>query len=216
MKSIRLIITLLLLVGCGAVFGQSQPTKASIMEDAFGAIRAEMVRDACNILEYNDPSLLSKISNQSINAFDKELETRSKDNPDDLTVRYLQLIVRDASNAAGGGLGGDDLSIYQTRINKFRTGLKTAYETGDRLKTLFGENPEKLEAKRSAITANDSKYLGEIDILFKECQNYNSLYADGKLDEYKGNVFKVVGPPPLLLNPNKKTSQHQLKRVKSK
>lgn len=191
MKSIRWIITLMFMVGYCVAFGQGTP-KASIMEDAFGAIRAEMVRDACDILEYNDQPLLGKITNKSIIAFDKELETRLKANPDDISARYLQLIVRDASNAAGGGLGGDDLSIYQTRINKFRTGLKTAFETGDRLKNLFGEDPEKLEAKRNAITANDSKYLGKIDILFKECQTYNKLEADGKLDDYKGQVFKPL------------------------
>ena len=191
MKNIRWIITLLFVVGYGAAFGQGT-TKASIMEDAFGAIRAEMVRDACDILEYNDQPLLGKITNKSIIAFDKELETRLKANPDDITARYLQLIIRDASNAAGGGLGGDDLSIYQTRINKFRTGLKTAFEIGDRLKNLFGEDPEKLEAKRNAITANDSKYLEKIDILFKECQTYNKLEADGKLNEYLGQVFKPL------------------------
>lgn len=192
MRYLRWIITILLVVGYGSVFGQSQPNKASIMEDAFGAIRAEMVRDACNILEFDnqDAICLIKNSNQSINAFDNALMAKIEVS-DDLTTKYLHYIISDAHKTAGK-LSGDQLDRYETGIKNFRSRILFGYEEGDRLKTLFGDDTGKLAEKKDQINKNNQRYIDTIIALVGECKTYNELEANGKLNEYKGSVFRPL------------------------
>lgn len=198
MKSKRWVTTLMLLAGWAAAFGQQTPTKASLMEEAFGAIRAEMVRDACSILEFSDNNAIQLITNKSISRFYNEISSRSKANPDDLQLRCLYLIIGDANHKAGG-LGGEELSNYQTRINGFRAGLKEAYFC--RLRILYGNNPEILRSKENLINNYDNLYLVEIDNLIKECQDFDKFEAEGRLDLYSGTVFK-----PLIMENNKRNA----------
>lgn len=158
-----------------------------------------MVRDACDILEFDDKDAIRLITNKSITPFCHEIESRLNANPDNLQLRYLYLIIGDA-NYQAGGLGGDEIN-NKIIINRFRLGLKKAYFGNDRLDNLYGNNPEKLRSKKNLINHNDMVYLDKIDNLFKECQDFNKLEAEGRLNLYNGIVFK-----PLMENKKRNAS----------
>ena len=191
MKNIRWIIALVLFIGCGTAFGQTQ---SSIMADKFGEIRAKMVRDACSIVGYNNTEVMNLIDNSSIMKFDTQLsnaanaEIKNKE-------WYLHLIIGEA-NANVGALKGSQLLDYQTKINKFRSQLKLAYTHGNRLDSIYKDNPSIISDKNREIGKKDGEYMDAIQALVEECQFYIDCEADGNTEEYlrryKDGAFKAL------------------------
>lgn len=191
MKNIRWILALLLLVVYGSVFGQSQPTKASIMEDAFGAIRAGMVKDACEILNYHDQKVIGKITNNSIEGFCTEIENRKKESN---KLKNLRNIIGDARNKVQG-LSGEDISDYKSKMNRFRSQLEAALNES-RIREALSDDESDMSIDNRVETANTlvKRYLGEngsradeINLLVDECEcfnrdkeEYKTKYPDGR------------------------------------
>ena len=192
MKNIRWIIILLLVVGGGAVLGQQ--TQSSIMADKFGEIRANMVRDACSIVGYNDNEVINLIENSTIMKFDNQLSKAA--NSDNKNIEwYLHLIIGKA-NENVGPLQGNQLLDYQTKINKFRSQLKVAYTYGNRLDSIFKDNPAIINEKNREINKKDGEYMSAIKALVDECQFYIDCEGDGNtnayLTRYPNGAFKPL------------------------
>lgn len=186
MKNIRWIITLMLLVGYGSVFGQQTQTKASIMKKSFGAIRADMVKDACNILEYDDKKVIDLITDTDILSFDNKLKANMNSSQRNKEW-YLHYILGDANDKIGA-FGGDQLNTYENQITNFRLQLSRAYTQYGKsysLDSLWKDDPDKLQKKKRDIGKNDSKYMTLITDLKNECECYLNCERNNDFSEYK-------------------------------
>ena len=76
MKNIRWIIALLLLVGYGSAFGQQ--TKEQILKNEFKRLQVEMVNDAREIMNYDNPDAIAKLNGNDFYGFYNILEADDK------------------------------------------------------------------------------------------------------------------------------------------
>lgn len=193
MKNIRWIIALALFMGYGVSMGQTQ-SQSSIMADKFGEIRAKMVRDACSIVGYNNTEVMGAINNSSIMGFDTKLSNAA--NADIKNKEwYLHLIIGEA-NENVGALKGNQLLDYQTKINRFRAQLKNAFTHGNRLDSIYKDNPSIINDKIKEIGNKDREYMDAIQALVDECNFYIACEADGNTEEYlkqyNNGAFKAL------------------------
>ena len=105
MRKIALIVLGSLL---GHISLQAQPEEAALV-DQYGAIRAEMVKEACRIVGVNDTALLNLIKNNSIQSFKLKVKNDT-----------LKNILKDVK-----ALSGKDISVYDSNMRETRRLLVT-------------------------------------------------------------------------------------------
>ena len=187
MKNIRWIVVLLLLVGGGAVFGQQ--TKAKIMEYQFGRIRANMVKDACDILEYNDQSVIGKLFDDptTIKYFCNALDAKKNADTSDLKLKNLSFIIGDVRQKVGG-LDGANVNEYKNKINEFNNQLYKAFTPNRIREALKNDNSDiPIDTRFATAQTLVGRYFGKggsytdtIALLVEECECYNQGF-----DKYK-------------------------------
>jgi len=183
MKNIRWIIALLLLVGYGSAFGQQ--TKESVMIEMFGEIREEMVKDACEVLEYKNQEVINSIKPNTISTFSNSLQSEINSNNN---AKYLYYIIGDASY--GVSFSGDNVDAYEAQIKKFRDQLNKAY-TKERLQSVFGEEGSVVRTKQNLIKNYFEHYDDVISDCVEECKCYNRNDEEYK-KKYPDGRFKDV------------------------
>lgn len=193
MKNIRWIITLMLLVGGGAVLGQ-QMTMEEALINSFGKIRMEMVQSACEVLDYKDKSVIDKLNENRITDFCNALDAQKNANPNDATLKALSTIIGDVRKKVKG-LDGEDYVEYESRTRKFREELYKAF-TRERLVSVFGDDDMLIRSKQNLISnyfGEDKVYDKDITNLVQECRSFIADPNQYKTDYPNGHFKNVTG-----------------------
>lgn len=193
MKSIRLIITLLLLVGYVTGFGQ-QPSREQFqnsIKQAYGNLCKKMILDACDIVEFNDESIKAQVTDRDVTVFCTSLGKLAKEG--NKNAEILKLIIEGANSRAKllVGMDYDSYEEYNSKIILFRGDLLKAYTEGNRLSVLFQDDAV-CENKRSSITGNNIDYQYAIERLMKQCQCFEECLQKNNFDPYKNEYGKGV------------------------
>ena len=142
MKKIHLLVLFSVLC-TGSLWAQLTD---SVLVDYYGAIRADMVRTVCQIVGYQDDSVLQKISNQSLTEFNNCIKQQDT----------LSVILKYAKT-----LGGDKVDVYCNNLRDTRRDFN--YQLG-------GFFPSREKEIGEAFNG----YIQIIDDLTKECNTFNS------------------------------------------
>lgn len=166
MKSKIILLGFVLAVSASVAFGQ-EPTKATIMENAFGRIRAEIAKEACDAFDYKNKEVTKKITPKSLNKFAEDLK---KDTTCDKAL-YTCLTPVPPITATGD-------------LDKCR---KTV---GDYLDKVSDGCKDKDTSWVSGIREDIGKLVAECE-LFAQCEQSGD-YAAYKSEYQKGKFKEVV------------------------
>ncbi len=160
----------------------------SVLIDYYGKIRADMVRDVCQFVGFQNDSLLKKIKNASL----KEFKTNIAKN--DTLIK----IINEARS-----LDGTDIVKYQKSMRETRRAFR------DKLVSYYPNREGEIEEMLL-------KYMKEIDGLTEECftfsqdkEHYLSKYPNGKFYKFfdgvgdKNQIAKTDSNTKSISTPNK-------------
>ena len=160
------------------------------LEECYGQVRADLVRETCCIVGYKNESVISKIENSSLKIF---LDSLNGDNSQQKLYKSVK-----GSNKA---LSGTNISTYDTNIRQIRVQLQ---------KNLIENYSDKSEVVIQRLNPFDKK----IEQLTTECYAYNkSIAGDGGTsykNQYPNGLFVSLLPTsgtPIGTNFNENTGQ---------
>ena len=147
---------------------------ASTLEDCYGEIRANIVRDVCIIVGFDKSDVMDSIKTESLEPFYKELKKESDFNE-------LYSILYESRQP----LVGINVADYDSEIKAFRKSVEIK---------LLEVSPDE---KRDLIIQRLGRYIPQIDSLTKECDSFNGSVSDdyaSYVDEYKSGRFISLVP----------------------
>lgn len=139
---------IILVMAIFAIQGYAQ-LKSSGLEERYGQIRADIVKDACRITEYTNNVAIGKITPKSLNGFYEELEK-------DTCGNKLYSILK----ASHKNLSGTNVLKYDTLMTCYRNDIEV---------NLLKAYPD----KRDIILKSMGAYIDKIHKLTEECNRLN-------------------------------------------
>jgi hypothetical protein len=192
MKNIRWIIALLLLVGYGAAFGQTE--EQQILKKEFMRIQAGMVKDACDIMDYNNEEVRKKLDPNSFNVitFSTALKTDPNIKKKKSKESFLLKIIEEA-NGSGTlpSITGTNYSKDLQTINAFKDNLKNAFKREDGYNLSCFTRKD----KQSKLTIVENKYKeweSSINQLDQDYQAFTIAKTTEQWDSYILNTSHTL------------------------
>ena len=187
MKNIRWIITLLLILGYGAAFGQQ--TKEQILKNEFKRLRVEMVNDAREIMNYDNPDAIAKLNGNDFYGFYNILEADDKANENKTKENYLKAIIGDANYGLHGKDFTGDFSTDKVLISTFSRQLKEAFEK-DNWNRISCFKKDEREGKKSLVNSKSIAWGNRIQQIENDYNAYITAESNS-LPVYLSNAGNV-------------------------
>lgn len=184
MKNIRWIITLLLLLGYGAAFGQQ--TKEQILKNEFKRLRVEMVNDAREIMNYDNPDAIAKLNGNDFYGFYNILEADDKANENKTKENYLKAIIGDANYGLHGKDFTGDFSTDKVLISTFSRQLKEAFEK-DNWNRISCFKKDEREGKKSLVNSKSIAWGNRIQQIENDYNAYITAESNNEWNTYINN-----------------------------
>ena len=174
MKRISLFIASLIL--CVNAFAGNLTSKD--LEQVFGSVRAELVRQICDIAEISDTAVLNSIDNLSLKSFKEEFGkfcTTENDEARKTELSKINQIIKDLPS-----LSGNDVDEYFTKLNK------AISSTVSSLSVNYKERAETIHDIQTRLN----------DLLFFVTNELNAeITSDNPAETVIGNAFAKLNQP---------------------
>ena len=161
---------IILVMAIFAIQGYAQ-LKSSDLEECYGQIRADIVKDACKIAGYTNNAALGKIKAKSLNGFYEELKKDAHGNK-------LYSILK----ASHKSLRGTDVLKYDSYMTSYKKDIEVK---------LLNAYPD----KKDIISKSMGLYITKIQKLTEECNCFNRSAGDNfseYCDKYPNGSFTAL------------------------